>query len=317
MSTLEAELEARCATALREHLDGAGESSLNAAYELGRDALSRGFGILDFTAILHAALAEVVFSAEPGHGREVVGRAQAFLLECYSPFEMAHRGAREANAALRRLDEVREAEARRLARELHDEAGQMLAAAHLTLREAAAELGLHAYQPLARVHDHLRKAEWELRRIAHEMRPSMLDDLGLGPALEFLAKGISARHGLVVRIEGALETRLAHDVETALYRVAQEAFNNAAKHAGAREVRLSVSLAADRLRLSVADDGRGFDARSVANGKSGSGLGLAGIRERLEPLGGSLKVRSAPGKGTVLIIDLPIAMEEHAARFAG
>jgi signal transduction histidine kinase len=160
---------------------------------------------------------------------------------------MAHRVRREANAALRRLDEVREAEARRLARELHDEAGQMLAAAHLTLREAAAELGLHAYQPLARVHDHLRKAEWELRRIAHEMRPSMLDDLGLGPALEFLAKGISARHGLVVRIEGALETRLAHDVETALYRVAQEAFNNAAKHAGAREVRLSVSLAADRL----------------------------------------------------------------------
>jgi len=110
MTPLEAELESRCVAALRAHLNGAGESSLHAAYELGRDALERGFGILDFTAVLHAALAEVAFSAELGNGRDVIGRAESFLLECFSPFEMAHRGARAANAALRRLDQVREAE---------------------------------------------------------------------------------------------------------------------------------------------------------------------------------------------------------------
>jgi signal transduction histidine kinase len=316
MTPLEAELESRCVAALRAHLDGAGESSLHAAYELGRDALERGFGILDFTAVLHAALAEVAFSAELGNGRDVIGRAESFLLECFSPFEMAHRGARAANAALRRLDQVREAECRRLARELHDEAGQMLVAAHLTLRDVATELGPCARQPLERVHDQLRKAEWELRRIAHEMRPSMLDDLGLGPALAFLAKGISARHGLLVRIEGEIDARLPHDVETALYRVAQEAFNNAARHARAKTVVLSLSLVPDRLRLSVADDGCGFEPRQVARSGEG-GLGLRGIRERLEPLGGTLDVRSAPGEGTVLSIELPLKVEDHAARIAG
>lgn len=317
MTPLEAEFEARCVAALRAHLDGAGESSLHAAYELGRDAMGKGFGILDFTAVLHAALAEVAFSAKLGNGRDVIGRAEAFLLECFSPFEMAHRGAREANAALRRLDEVREEESRRLARELHDEAGQMLVAAHLTLRDVAAELGPRARRPLQRVHDQLRKAEWELRRIAHEMRPSMLDDLGLGPALAFLAKGVSARHGLLVRIEGEIDARFPHEVETALYRAAQEALNNVAKHAHAHAVVLSVFHAPERFGLSVADDGCGFEPRSLTERSGGQGLGLRGMRERLQPLGGSLDIRSAPGEGTVLIIELPLKADDHAARIAG
>ncbi|HET9326023.1 MAG TPA: sensor histidine kinase [Candidatus Eisenbacteria bacterium] len=311
------DLESRCVTALRAYLEGAGESSLHEAYELGRDALGRGLGILDLTAVLHTALAELAFSAQLGNGREVIGRAEPFLLECFSPFEMAHRGAREANAALRRLDEVREAENRRLARELHDEAGQMLVAAHLTLRDVADELGPPACRPLERVHDQLRKAEWELRRIAHEMRPSMLDDLGLWPALAFLAKGISARYGLLVRVEGELDTRFPHEIETALFRVAQEALNNAARHARARTVMLSASLAPDQLALTVADDGCGFEPRNLSGRTEGAGLGLRGIRERLEPLGGSLDIRSAPGEGTVLIMHLPLRIEDHAARIAG
>ncbi|TMQ71441.1 MAG: sensor histidine kinase [Candidatus Eisenbacteria bacterium] len=313
MTQLRSELEARCVAALRAHLDGAGEPSLHAAYELGRDALGRGFGVLDFTAVLHAALAEVASAAEPGNGREVVRRAEPFLLECFSPFEMSLRGAREANAALRRLDEVREAEIRRLARELHDEAGQMLVAAHLTLREVARELGPRAREPLERVRDRLRTAENELRRIAHEMRPSMLEDLGLVPALAFLARGIAARHGLEVRVEGELVGRLPHDAETALYRVAQEALNNAARHARARAVTLSISQTTSRLRISVADDGCGFDPRAVGRRSNGGGFGLRGIMERLEPWGGSLDIRSAPGVGTELCIQLPLLEAHHAA----
>ena len=252
------------------------------------------------------------FQPEIVNGRKVIGQAESFLLECLSPFEISHRGGREANAALRRLDEVREEEMRRLARELHDEASQMLVAAHLTLREVGDQLGPYARRSLERVHDQLREVEAQLRRIAHEMRPSMLDDLGLAAALVFLARGIEARHGLVVRVEGAIRERLAHDIELALYRAAQEAIHNAVRHANAKTVRVRLQRFDDRFQLTVTDDGCGFEPR-VRTG----GLGLRGIAERLEPLQGTLHILSAPGSGTELHIEVPRTEERHAAHLAG
>jgi signal transduction histidine kinase len=314
MKTLEAEYTARCAAALRAHLGGAGESSLLAAYELGRDAQATGFGVLDLAAVVHAAVAELALTAR-GNGLDVVARAESFVLECFSPFEMTYRGARETNAALRRMDEVREEDIRRLARELHDEAGQMLVAAHLSLRDVAADLGPRATQALERVHDQLRKAEAELRRIAHEMRPSMLDDLGLVPALAFLAKGLSARYGVRMRMQGGAD-RLPADTETALYRITQEALNNAARHARAREVVVTLTQTSDRLRLSIVDDGCGFETDRLTR-RSLEGLGLRGIRERLKPLEGTLELRSAPDQGTELDIEVPLSEGIHAARSTG
>ena len=314
MKSLEAELTARCTAALRAYLAGSGESSLHAAYEIGRDAVAKGFGVLDFAAVVHGVVARI--GDEPRGGRDAVARSEAFVLECFSPYEMAYRGAREANAALRRMDEVREADIRRLARELHDEAGQMLVAAHLGLREVASELGPRAQRSLDRVHDQLRAAEAELRRIAHEMRPSMLDDLGLVPALNFLAKGFSSRYGVKAQILGGLDERLPREVETALYRITQEAFNNAARHAHAKEIVVTLSQIPDRLRVSIVDDGCGFEAGEFPPGGN-AGLGLRGIRERLKPLDGTLEIRSAPDQGTELDIELPLKEGHHAASAAG
>jgi signal transduction histidine kinase len=316
MKRIEAQFAERCKAALRAYLVGSGEASLHAAYELGREGLAQGFGVLDMAGVVHGAVAHLALETEPSNGRHVVARCEAFVLECFSAFEMAHRGAQEANAALRRMEEVREADIRRLAGELHDEAGQMLVAAHLSLRELAQELDPRAQQSLERVHEQLRKAESELRRIAHEMRPSMLDDLGLIPALMFLAKGFSARHGLTARIAGELPDRLPREVETALYRITQEALTNAARHARAREVIVTLEQAPHWLRLSIADDGCGFDSwRLPAAGTAG--LGLRGIRERLIPLNGTLEVRSAPNRGTELDIELPLSEGTHAASVAG
>jgi signal transduction histidine kinase len=317
MTSLEREFEERFAATLRAHLVGPSESTLHAAYELGRDALGRGLGVLDVTSMLHAALRHLASSAKLGEAREIVRRVEPFLLECFSPFEMAHRASREANAALRRLDEVREREIHRLARELHDEAGQMLVAAHLSLRHVAAEMGPQASAALEPVHDQLREAEAQLRRIAHEMRPSMLDDIGLLPALNFLVKGFASRHDLQMRVEGSLPGRLTHEMEIALYRIAQEALNNVARHAKAKAVTVKLDHHPERLQLSVRDDGCGFEPQLFSTRGGRGGLGLRGIRERLEPFGGFFAIRSEPGRGTELTVELPLKWEEHATSLVG
>jgi len=315
-------LEQRCRDALRAYLAHGEESSLSAGYDLGREALERGYGVLDFIGVIHAALRSVVGEAAthrrngaPG-GIEAVERAEPFLIECLSPFEMAHRGAREANEALRRLDEVRESEIRRLAHELHDEAAQMLAAAHLTLDQIALE-----HEPararLQKVHEQLREAAGQLRRIAHEMRPTMLDDLGLMPALGFLARGVAERSGLEICVDGTTDGRLSHAIEIALYRISQEALHNAARHGRASRVVLRVARQDDRLQLVVLDDGCGFDPASLRVPGREPGLGLRGIRERLGPLGGSFQIRSEPGAGTELRIEVPTGMGDHAPHPVG
>src|SRR5207244_7478010 len=132
------------------------------AYEFGRTALAEGAGVLDMAVVLwRAALATRV--PTPGGAKALHHRLETFLLECLSPFEMAHRGTREANEALRYLDERREEQARRIAQELHDEAGQLLAAVHLALDRAARHTAPEGVEPLAQAVDMLRKAEDELR----------------------------------------------------------------------------------------------------------------------------------------------------------
>jgi signal transduction histidine kinase len=310
-------LRDRCREVLGVHLERGGEPTLHAAYELGRGALEDGLGALDLIGALHAALLANVPAGDERETRERLARCEAFLLECFSPFEMAHRGARDANAALRRIDEVREAETRRLARELHDEAGQMLVAVHLAIDSLAARVGSDAGELLERARAGLREVEAQLRRISHEMRPSLLDDLGLAPALRFLADGVARRTGLTVRVEGTTGGRLSRPMEVAIYRVAQEALNNAVRHAGAREVVLHLTRGRELLEFVVADDGCGFDPDRLPPDGGERGLGLHGIRERLGPLGGTLEIRSARPGGTELRVKVPMKGSTRAAHIAG
>jgi PAS domain S-box-containing protein len=202
---------------------------------------------------------------------------------------------------------VREEESRRIARELHDEAGQVTASIHLALAEIDRELPESARRRLDGVRELLDELEDRLRRLSHELRPTILDDLGLGPALEFLAEGFTARSGIPAAVDGTTKGRLEPVVETAVYRIVQEALTNIARHARATHASIRLSRETKALRCSIRDDGVGLRSDPFAAGPSGRrGLGLLGIRERLDALGGKLNVRSGPGSGTELRVHIPI-----------
>ena len=307
MKPASSELLPQYAAALQEYLAGGGEGVLRRAYELGRQTLADGFGVLEMAVLLHRTL----LSAGP-RGRTPAERAQRaaateeFFLECLSPFEMAHRGVREANSALRRLNEMREDVAKRIAHSLHDEAGQLLASVHVALEELEWDLprGAH-HERLQKIRELLGETSEQLRRLSHELRPTILDDLGLLPAVEFLAEGVSKRTGLSITVEGSMEGRAGTSIETAVYRIVQEALNNVARHARATSVSVRLRHEARQIRCSIRDDGVGFDAPSVLADRGKQGLGLSEIRERLDALGGILEIASAHGQGTELRLTIP------------
>jgi signal transduction histidine kinase len=292
--------------ALEDFLNDGGEAALARAYELGRQAVIDGLGVLDMAALHHEALRASVLRLGPFEERAKAAEvAQAFFMESLSPFEMTHRASREASAALRRLNERLEEEAKRIAHTLHDEAAQLLAAVHVALASMARDLPASAQGGLEEIRGLLDRVEGELRRLSHELRPMILDDLGLLPALQFLASGIAKRTGLQVEVTGSTNGRLSPTVELAVYRIVQEALTNAVRHANAERVKVRLLHEPQVIRCSIADDGVGFDAGKVLSRGAGSGLGLVSIRERLDAVRGSLQITSAPGRGTKVHVTIP------------
>lgn len=212
---------------------------------------------------------------------------------------------REAQRALHALNQRLEEEARRIAHALHDEAGQLLASVYLALAGLAAELPPPARVRLAQVRALLEQVEAQLRRLSHELRPTVLDDLGLIPAIEFLGEGISKRTGVSVVVTGSTGGRLPTQVETALYRTVQEGLTNVTKHAQASQATIHVQRHPEGIVCSIRDDGRGFEP-SHRPALNSQGLGLIGIRERVATLGGTLSIVSSPGMGTTLEIAIPL-----------
>ena len=306
------ELRGLYTVALRDYLEDPGEAALQRAYELGRRAIDGGLGVLELVAMHQGALEGILAETkDPERCARAVEAAGRFLAESVSPFEMTHRGFQEAVAALRRLNGMLEEEARRIAHALHDDAGQLLVSVHLALEEAAAGLPARSRERLKKIRGLLDEMERHLRRLSHELRPTILDDLGLLPALEYLAQGVAARSGLPIVVEGPRGPRLPSAIETALYRVVQEALRNATKHAGARRVNIRLGVESGAVRCSVKDDGRGFDVDAAFGRKGDRGLGLIGMRERLNALGGRLTIDSSMGRGTELQISIPL--EGHDA----
>jgi signal transduction histidine kinase len=294
-------------SALQDYLADPGEAGLMQAYDLGRRALAEGVGVLDMLALQQEVRKKILLRSPIQRWNvRTLKAVESFFLEGLSPFEMAHRGFREANAALRHLHEVLEEEAKRIAHELHDEAGQLLASVHIALEQIGRELPTPARERLAEVKGLLNQIEEQLRRLSHELRPTVLDDLGLIPALEFLIKGISERTGIHVTVEGSTGGQLSGLIETTLYRIIQAALNNVSKHAKATRVSIWFQQKEQEIHCSIQDDGVGFNLSDVLAKKGQRGLGLIGIRERLDALGGTLKIISTPGKGTGLHIRIPL-----------
>ena len=196
---------------------------------------------------------------------------------------------------------------RRIARELHDEAGELLTSVHLRLDQLTKTLPA-ARRRVREVRSLLDEVEQRLRRISHELRPIMLDDLGLVSALEHLAEGAASRTKAAIEVEANDVGRLSPAVETALYRIAQEALANALRHARAKRILIRVTRQVELVTLSVEDDGVGLDAFAREKGSAArrKGLGLAGMRERAESLGGVLDLRAAPPHGLEVRVRVPL-----------
>jgi signal transduction histidine kinase len=287
--------------ALEEYLAGAGEGALRRAYEIGRIAISQGLSVLEMVAIHHQALAKVLVG-RPASMEKDLRRAQEFFAESLSRYELTDRSG--PLAALRHLNDTLEREIHRIAHAVHDEAGQLLAAARLSVATVARDLDPSFRERFLEVDAVLERVDKELRSISHELRPTILDDLGLVPALRFLADGISKRSRLSIHVESSLEDRPAAPIEITLYRVVQEALTNVTRHSSAREVTIQLTGHGEDLRCLVRDDGVGFDVPAVLSGKGRMGLGLIGIRERLNAIGGTLQINSEMGRGTELLIGI-------------
>jgi len=211
----------------------------------------------------------------------------------------AHAELRELSASLVRTQEN---ERRNLARELHDEVGQSLSAILMETENAAcAETPAEMRAHLSSIRTMAEKTVNEVRDLALLLRPSMLDDFGLVPALNWQAREMSKRTGLNVLVSADDATDdLPEEHKTCIYRLVQEALNNAARHANARTVEVAVRRENQHVRFSVQDDGAGFDTRFVR------GLGLLGMEERVRRLGGELRIDSQPGRGTLVSAELPL-----------
>ncbi|MHB8872066.1 MAG: sensor histidine kinase [Myxococcaceae bacterium] len=214
---------------------------------------------------------------------------------------------------LRKAIAAQEEERKRIARELHDETSQSLVALVMRLERAKALVqGSQAQAPLEEVKALAVRTLDEVHRLILDLRPSVLDDLGLPSAIRWNAERALKPRGVSVRCElDGLEGRLPTEMETALFRAVQETMNNIARHAEAESVLVQSFVRSGRLTIEIEDDGKGFDPAILNEaGRPRRPLGLLGLRERMDLLGGTVEIDSAPGKGTRVALSVPIPKQE-------
>jgi PAS domain S-box-containing protein len=251
----------------------------------------------------------------------VVPGGQVSVYGIYQDISERKRAQELLQSFSKKLIETQEGERRRVARELHDEIGQVLTAIRLNLN--AVQHSVSA--PIARKLDEsiaiVDRALQQVRNLSLDLRPLMLDDLGLVAALRWYVDREAQRAGLTAEfIAGELQKRLSPELETACFRIAQEALTNVARHAKATHVRVELSQRGEELHLVIRDDGIGFDAGTMGGAVSASRLGLTGMRERALIVGGRIEFVSAPGQGTEIHARFPLGQprppqphREHAA----
>jgi signal transduction histidine kinase len=214
------------------------------------------------------------------------------------------RSREELEALSRRMVEVQEAERQSISRELHDEVGQTLGALLVDVGQLSNVVppgDALAKEQISRIKGAAEAAVRAIRDMALLLRPPMLDDLGLLPALEWQARETSRRSDMEVEVHaGELPGNLPDRVRTGIYRLVQEALQNAARHAHAKNARVVVKSEADKVEVEISDDGVGFQPERTR------GMGILGMEERVRQLGGTLDLKSAPGKGTTLRAALPL-----------
>ena len=239
--------------------------------------------------------------ATPSFADEDVRLAESLAARAATAVELSERVSRDT---VRRVVEAQELERARLARELHDETGQALTSILLGLKSLEDRADTDdGHVAVTELRDLVVSTLQDVRRLAVELRPAALDDFGLVPAIERLRDTVEEQGGLSVEVQSPLgDARLPAEIETALYRIVQEALTNVLKHAAATRVLIRLSRSEKTVALAVQDDGTGFEPEGVRDG----GLGLVGMRERVALLGGRLTVESSEGGGTLLKAEVPL-----------
>jgi signal transduction histidine kinase len=238
-----------------------------------------------------------VSATDPRFTHDDIRLAETFATRAAIAVELSERVERDA---LRRVVAAQELERQRLARELHDETGQALTSILLGLKQLD---GAESPAAVAELRELVVATLQDVRRLAVELRPKVLDDFGLVAALERLTQGFAEHTGISVDLEaGGLTERPPVEVETAIYRIVQESLTNVVKHAQASSVSVVVTRGDGRIKAVIEDDGKGFEPETAG----GEGIGLVGMRERIELLDGSLTVESSERTGTTVAVEVPV-----------
>jgi signal transduction histidine kinase len=209
---------------------------------------------------------------------------------------------------------AQEEERKEISRELHDEVVQTLVGINVELStlKRGASVGLAALKrKIARTQRLVAKSVDAVHRFARDLRPAVLDDLGLIPALHAYSKSLAERKKIKIQMTafGGVEA-LGSAKRTVLFRVAQEALTNVARHAHASQVRMSIAEASGTIRMEIGDNGKAFDVKRVLSARNPKRLGLIGMKERVEMVGGNLTIESTPGKGTTVRAEIPFEQGE-------
>ena len=237
------------------------------------------------------------------------------ITDCKESEESLRQHARQLKTLSQRVLEVQEAERRYVAIELHDELGQLLTAIKINLQSSERFKdqvpGEHNAENIRIVEDALQ----QVRRLALALRPSMLDDLGLLPALRWMAEQSATRNGFAVTFYiDRLPDRLAPDIEVACFRIVQEALTNIARYAQAKLVEINLLQEGQTMVLIVKDDGCGFDVVAMrADALAGGSIGVLGMQERAELIGGQFNIESAPGQGSTVRLHFPLRLRGEVA----
>lgn len=259
---------------------------------------------------------EVRWMEEQGRAVEPAAEGSAHLCGYVFDVTQGERRAVEMDSSRRRLErlsrgllEAQERERRRISHELHDSLAQQLIGARMVLATAAGRSSPdEARTKLRHADELLGEVIGRVRSLSARLRPAVLDDLGLQAALEHHVERVEENHDIEVRLQVELrEDRHPVELETACYRIVEEALANAARHADAGTASVRVAEEDGALRIRVSDDGIGFDASTIGLRDSGAGLGLLAMEERARSLGGELDLASEPGGGTVVEARLPVS----------
>lgn len=251
-----------------------------------------------------------------GYSQDITERRQTELAlreskdHYFQLFQQARRMEEHLRQLSKKMLHVQEEERTRISRELHDEVGQTLTAINMNLTELRGRISDNSDALVRRLADSqqlLESSMENIHRFARELRPAMLDDLGLIPALQSYAKTFAGRTGINLRCQISSSIGKLDDMRnTVIYRIVQECFNNIAKHARAQNVRLSISRQQRMIVLQVKDDGRGFPVQQATGSRRAKRLGLLGMLERSKLVGGDLTVNSGNGKGTTVRATIPL-----------